>query len=210
MKQANDLLAELELLDIKLTVENGALRYNAPKGALTQPLREKIGAYKKDILIILSQSETLSKPGKLPQPNRLSETDTSIDAPIPLQPRESIGLPLSTAQQRFWFLDQLDHGNSSAFNMPPMVIRLNGVLNISAFKRALNEIIRRHEVLRSSFRMKDTMADGTIPVQIPVETDNLTMDIPVHDIRTLDEKMQQEEIRKITLNEASTPFDLKN
>ncbi|MBF0235572.1 MAG: AMP-binding protein, partial [Desulfamplus sp.] len=184
MKEINALLAELDLLDIKLRLENGALRYNAPKGALTPYLREQLGTHKQEIIAILSQ------------------TDTFNDAPIPLQPRGK-GLPLSTAQQRFWFLDQLDHGNSSAFNMPPIVIRLNGFLYIEALQQSLDEIIRRHEVLRTVFHMEDGM-----PVQVCVE--NIKIAIPVHDIRTLDENEQQEEIKKITLNEAATPFDLKN
>ncbi|HYG11284.1 MAG TPA: amino acid adenylation domain-containing protein, partial [Pyrinomonadaceae bacterium] len=68
----------------------------------------------------------------------------------PLKPvsREQI-LPLSFAQQRLWFLDQLEPG--SFFYNIPAVLRLNGRLDISVLERTLTEITRRHEVLRSTF-----------------------------------------------------------
>jgi amino acid adenylation domain-containing protein len=58
-------------------------------------------------------------------------------------------LPLSYAQQRLWFVDQLEPG-SSAYNVPTAV-RLRGELHVAALRRSINEIIRRHEVLRTSF-----------------------------------------------------------
>ena len=58
-------------------------------------------------------------------------------------------LPLSYAQQRLWFLDQLEPG-SAAYNMP-VGVRLRGELEVEALERALSEIVRRHEVLRTTF-----------------------------------------------------------
>src|SRR5581483_9809946 len=58
-------------------------------------------------------------------------------------------LPLSYAQQRLWFIDQLEPG-SAAYNIPSAV-RLRGRLDEAALRRSLNEIVRRHEVLRTSF-----------------------------------------------------------
>src|SRR5262249_52044248 len=60
-------------------------------------------------------------------------------------------LPLSFAQQRLWFLDQLETGSSS-YNMPAAV-RLKGVLKADALEQSFREIVRRHEVLRTTFRM---------------------------------------------------------
>ncbi|MBF0101142.1 MAG: amino acid adenylation domain-containing protein [Desulfobacterales bacterium] len=193
MKKTVELIAELELRDIKLSVENGNLRYNAPKGAITPFLRAQIVDNKQALISLIEQrAATVSDK---------NEWQTE-EASIPLQSRER-GLPLSSAQQRFWFLDQLDQGNSTAFNMPPIVIRLNGVLNIEALQRAFDDIVRRHEVLRSTFRMQDG-----IPVQIPLDT--IQIPIRLHDIRELDEDAQQKELNKITIQEASTPFDLKH
>src|SRR5687767_11340301 len=77
-------------------------------------------------------------------------------------------LPLSYAQQRLWFLDQLE-SQSPVFNVPSAV-RLCGELNVPALARSLNEIIRRHEALRTRF----PSIDGT-PAQEIVETIEATI-----------------------------------
>ena len=76
--------------------------------------------------------------------------------------------PLSFAQQRLWFLHQLDP-QSSAYNMPA-ALRLSGHLDILARERTLNEIIRRHEVLRTTF---DAL-EGE-PVQVIAATQRLEL-----------------------------------
>ncbi|MGC2064077.1 MAG: amino acid adenylation domain-containing protein [Thermodesulfovibrionales bacterium] len=63
------------------------------------------------------------------------------------------GLPLSFAQERLWFLDQLEP-DSSAYNIP-LVLRLNGDINIKALEESLGEILRRHEALRTTFVTED-------------------------------------------------------
>jgi hypothetical protein len=67
--------------------------------------------------------------------------------------------PLSFAQERLWFLDQLEPGGAS-YNMPGAVW-LEGNLNSVALERSLNEIVRRHEILRTTFR-----AERGRPVQV--------------------------------------------
>ena len=62
-------------------------------------------------------------------------------------------LPLSYAQQRLWFIDQLEPG-SAAYNIP-CAVRLIGPLDAEALGRSLNEIVARHEVLRTSFPSRD-------------------------------------------------------
>jgi hypothetical protein len=78
--------------------------------------------------------------------------------PIPRRPTAQTP-PLSFAQQRLWFLDQLTPGGAT-YNMP-VAIRLVGQLNVGVLSRSLNEIISRHEVLRTSF----PSIDGQ-PVQV--------------------------------------------
>ena len=72
-----------------------------------------------------------------------------LGSPIVPVSRES-ELPLSFAQERLWFLDQLAPG-STVYNMPG-AFRLTGRLDIAALERSLNEIMRRHEALRTTFR----------------------------------------------------------
>src|ERR1700752_2948660 len=67
--------------------------------------------------------------------------------------------PLSFAQERLWFLDQLIRG-STAYNVPAGV-RLRGPLDLGAFKNYVNEITRRHETLRTTFAVV-----GEEPVQV--------------------------------------------
>src|SRR5262249_10017871 len=62
-------------------------------------------------------------------------------------------LPLSYAQQRLWFLDQLEPGGI-AYNVP-VAVRLRGALKVKALERALSEIVRRHEALRTRFPAVD-------------------------------------------------------
>src|SRR5262245_50374372 len=65
------------------------------------------------------------------------------------QPGVQSEWPLSFAQQRLWFVEQLEPGNA-AYNMP-LVARLTGALNVSAFQRALDAVVNRHESLRTRF-----------------------------------------------------------
>ena len=62
-------------------------------------------------------------------------------------------MPLSFAQERLWFLDQLTPG-TAAYNVPTAV-RLQGRLDVAALERSLNEIVRRHEILRTTFVLQD-------------------------------------------------------
>ena len=66
--------------------------------------------------------------------------------------------PVSFAQQRLWFLDQLEPG--SPFYNLPQVISINGNLNIDALRRTFNEIVNRHEALRTTF---SSTPDGVRP-----------------------------------------------
>ena len=80
-------------------------------------------------------------------------------AAIRRRDESGMSLPLSFAQQRLWFLDQLEPG-SAVYNIPGSV-RLTGPLDLSAVSQSLNEIIKRHEVLRTRFAMLDGQ-----PVQV--------------------------------------------
>ncbi len=108
-------------------------------------------------------------------------------------------MPLSFAQQRLWFIDQLEPGNS-AYNFPAAV-RLKGPLNAVALERSVNELIKRHEVLRTTF----VTVDGR-PAQIIAPT--LTVKPQVVNLRELPEGEREAEVRRLVIAEAQRPFNL--
>jgi amino acid adenylation domain-containing protein len=118
--------------------------------------------------------------------------------PIGRAPREN-ALPLSFAQQRLWFLDQLKP-NSSFYNIPAAV-RLSGTLQITALEQSFREIIRRHESLRTTFGL----VDG-VPVQIIHEPP--AFNLPVLDLSAVPESEREAEARRAAAEESQRPFDL--
>ncbi len=118
--------------------------------------------------------------------------------PIVPVPRDG-ELPLSFAQQRLWFIDQLEPGGS-VYNFPAAV-RLKGPLNVMALKQSLNEIVKRHEALRTTF----AIVDGR-PVQVIAPL--LTLTLPIVDLRELSEPEREREVQRLATNEAQRPFDL--
>ncbi|MGU3780609.1 amino acid adenylation domain-containing protein [Burkholderia metallica] len=108
-------------------------------------------------------------------------------------------LPLSFAQQRLWFLDQFER-NSAFYNIPA-ALRLTGKLDISALHDALNEIVRRHEVLRTRFA---TCGDAPTQVIAP----QLRLELPVVDLTHLPAHERQAHAQSRVQDEAWTPFDL--
>ncbi|HUZ95886.1 MAG TPA: amino acid adenylation domain-containing protein [Edaphobacter sp.] len=108
-------------------------------------------------------------------------------------------LVLSFAQQRLWFFDQLEPG-LSAYNIPAAV-RLKGLLNLAALEWSLNEIIKRHESLRTTFGK----AAGR-PTQLIAPA--LTIKLSVVDVRKLPTGEREAEVRRLVTAEAQLPFDL--
>ncbi|HYR09198.1 MAG TPA: amino acid adenylation domain-containing protein, partial [Longimicrobium sp.] len=108
-------------------------------------------------------------------------------------------MPLSFAQERLWFLDQLQQG--SAFYNVPATLRLSGVLDAAALERALGEVVRRHEVLRSTLRERSGAA-----VQVIAPFSGFVL--PVEDLSSLDADERQLEAVRRAADEAVRPFDL--
>src|SRR6185437_2159200 len=108
-------------------------------------------------------------------------------------------LPLSFAQQRLWFIDRLEPG-TSVYNFPAAV-RLTGPLNVAALEQSLDEIVRRHEALRTTF----AIVDGR-PVQVIAPLLRLTL--PVVDLQMLPDRDRELEVKRLAIEEAQRPFDL--
>ncbi|NJM75068.1 MAG: AMP-binding protein [Acaryochloridaceae cyanobacterium RU_4_10] len=108
-------------------------------------------------------------------------------------------IPLSFAQQRLWFLDRLEPG-SAAYHLF-RAVRLEGVLNYPALENSLNEILRRHEALRTCFAVVRDKA-----VQVVAEYSPLVLS--VMDLRSIPEAQQPIEIQRQAKREAQRPFNL--
>ncbi|HEX8846857.1 MAG TPA: condensation domain-containing protein [Pyrinomonadaceae bacterium] len=107
--------------------------------------------------------------------------------------------PLSYAQQRLWFLDQLEPGNSS-YNISAN-LRLNGPLSVSAMERSVGEMVRRHESLRTTF----AEVEGQ-PVQVIAQP--TAVRLPLRDLSHLPDQQREAETLRLAAEEARHPFDL--
>jgi amino acid adenylation domain-containing protein len=168
--------SHIRSLDVVLTIDGEHLECKAPKGILTPQLQTQIAKYKTELLTFLRRS-----------------TITRI-TPRP----ESI--PLSFAQERLWFINQLE-GASATYNMPA-ALRLNGDLNLKAFERALAEIVRRHEALRTSF----LTVNGTPSKVIHPSAE---MKVAVVDLQHLSDSEREQILAQQIEQAAITPFDLE-
>ncbi|MCP4661664.1 MAG: amino acid adenylation domain-containing protein, partial [bacterium] len=130
----------------------------------------------------------------------IREKEQGIDsAPIRPMPRDG-DPPLSFAQQRLWFLNQLESG-TPIYNMPSAV-RLSGRVDASLLESILHRIVRRHEALRTTFA-----AAGGRPVQVIAE--DLRLPLPVVDLGGLEETGRETETRRLAAEDARRPFDLE-
>ncbi|MCP4656201.1 MAG: hypothetical protein GY856_12380, partial [bacterium] len=111
--------------------------------------------------------------------------------------------PLSFAQQRLWFLDRLEPG-SSLYNIPTL-FHLTGRLDRGALTRALGEIVRRHEVLRTRFEAVAGMPDSD-PIQVIEPLPELPF--PLVDLAGLEEPARRAAAVELARREARRPFDL--
>ncbi len=107
--------------------------------------------------------------------------------------------PLSFAQERLWFVDQLE-GVRALYNIP-VARRLSGALRVEALERALSEIVRRHEALRTVFRE----VDGALE-QVIAPFDGFAL--PVEDLSALDDAAREAEVTRRGAEDAAWPFDL--
>ncbi len=108
-------------------------------------------------------------------------------------------IPLSFSQQRLWFIDQLYHG-SSFYNIP-IAFHVQGNLDIAALEQSLNEILKRHEVWRTNFKL----INGESIQEIFPQS---TWDLSIINREDLCSKDWEEEVKQIAADEAKKPFNL--
>lgn len=174
--------SHLRTRDIKLWAEGEQLRFSAPKGALTPELRSELTARKAEVLALL----------------RDASRDERRKPPIVRVERRGSS-PLSYAQQRLWFLEQLTPGTST-YNMP-YCVRLRGALSTTALGRALNEIVRRHESLRSVFPETEGAPSQLVRDFAPIA-------LPLVDLEHLPEGERESAAMRRASEEAEKPFDI--
>ncbi len=176
------LLATLRNLNVHLYVEADNLKCKAPPNTLTTELRQQLSERKPEIIAALTQA------------NKTSHTT------IQAVPRTE-SIPLSFAQQRLWFLDQLEP--DSAFYNIPIALRLTGKLNAAAVAQSFTEIVRRHENLRTAFVTVDGQATQKIhsAVTVPMTRVSLT---------ALPEQQRLATALALCQLEAEKPFVLAN
>jgi amino acid adenylation domain-containing protein/FkbM family methyltransferase len=175
-------LTHLRLLDVRLWIDGDRLRYSASRGVITPTLRAELAEHKIEILAFLRETEVAVR------------SDLSS---VPISRPDA--RPLSLGQERLWFLEQLDPGNI-AYNMVA-ALRLKGQINKITLEQSLNEIVRRHEVLRTTFPTENGQ-----PVQ--VISSSLILRLPVVEVGNSSEVQREEEAQRVTAEEAQCPFDL--
>ncbi|MEI2581572.1 non-ribosomal peptide synthetase [Scytonema sp. PRP1] len=186
-----EFLSYLRSLDIQVFVEGDRLRCNAPEGILTPELRAEIQERKAEIIAFLKAANYTT-----------SHTSTPL---VPISRNRN--LPLSFAQQRLWFLDQLVPNNP--FYNVPAAFRLTGSLHLAALEQTFNEIVRRHEALRTTF----AIVEGQ-PVQVIAPI--LNVSLPIRDLQQLPQVVvaptprdqREKEARRLMTQEAQRPFNL--
>jgi len=126
------------------------------------------------------------------------ERSESLALPIGKVSRES-DPPVSFAQQRLWFLDQLEPGNP-LYNVP-CAVRMRGQLDLKALENGINEIIRRHEILRTRFT---TVGSQVVQAIAP----SLTIPLPIVDLERLPYVEREEKAARLGAEEATRSFNL--
>ncbi len=178
-------VSELRAKGIKLWLEGESLKYQGPKGQITPELLGEIAQRKAEIITFLKQ---------------VADNQNSSSEPIPKAKRDGQAVEVSYSQQSLWFFDRLNP-DSSVYNIPN-AFRIQGKLDIYAVEAALNEIINRHEILRTTFGDQNGK-----PVQIIAS--DFQWKLKVTDFQEYQGLDVREKIRERINEDAWQPFDLE-
>ena len=144
MKNIHSFFNELKISIGAIWVLNDALKFSAPKQFQNEEVKRFIIKNKSHIMSVLTENSIFSKEDFI---NKKILTDASRTF-----------YPLSPAQERLWFIEQYEQG-TNAYHIP-VVLSLNSSTNIEGMKYALQKIVNRHEVLRSTIKYDNSLEQG--------------------------------------------------
>ncbi len=173
------------------------LRVELPVRALFEEPALAGFAARVDSVLAASAASAASREGAAAPPPPLQRIDRHGD-------REGGGrLPLSFAQERLWFLEQLEPG--TAFYNIPSATRFNGPLRVGVLRRGFAEIVRRHESLRTTFGAAHGQPFQVIAPDVALQTPEM----PMIDLSALDGRARDAELLRLATDEVRRPFDLQ-
>lgn len=180
----SSLLSRFREQGIKIWLEGDQLKVNAPTGVLTPQLRSELKSMKDEIVQFLQEAEQIS----------------SVSTIHIQKAPEGVEIPLSYPQRRLWFLDQYDPENPAYTILK--VHELTGPLDARVLERTVQEILRRHSILRTIFKNK---TDGE-PSQIVLPA--APVEIPWVDLSELPVSEREDRAREFISQQAQIPFEL--
>ncbi|MEM8529467.1 MAG: non-ribosomal peptide synthase/polyketide synthase [Chloroflexota bacterium] len=164
----------------------------------TQVVSRIRSAYGTDLSVrVLFEHPTIAQLTQVMQEAQHSDQTVALPPLVPVSRAEPI--PLSFAQQRLWFIDQLQPGMANYHIFAGL--HLQGELNIATLTQSFQDIVQRHESLRTTFTVVDDQ-----PLQVIAPT--LILDIPVVDASGLSHEDGDALILALAQHEALRPFDL--
>ena len=180
----DEFILGLRNADIELHLKDGRLICNAPKGAMSEKLRLDIQSRKAEIITFLSSA----------QPNGGSRDHANLcTVLIPAKP------PLSFSQQRMWFLARFEP-TSTIYNLPT-ACRISGHLSVDSFQEALNNLVKRHVSIRTTFGW-----DGENPYQIVAN--DMSLNLRLTDLSDYPLQDREKELARLLEIEATQIFNL--
>ncbi|SFF11943.1 amino acid adenylation domain-containing protein, partial [Chitinophaga sp. CF118] len=176
----SDLYLKLKKLNVSIHQVDGRLDIKAAKGVLTEDLLEEIAYHKEDLVAFIDAGKKKKK--------------THLSIP---QSASAPHYALSSAQRRLWVLSQFEGGNA-AYNIPS-VYEFEGMLNVAALKYCFEQLISRHEILRTIFCEDE---QGEIR-QFILAPEAVSFEVGSHDLQ------EQTDLLKALVQEKTTmPFNL--
>ena len=180
-----EFLADLQRRQVRVWVENNNVRCRGPREALTPELRDQLASRKMDILSLIGAGDTGPRPSTT-TPARIARDGA---------------LPMSFSQERLWFLHQMTP-QSAAYNIVASV-RFSRAIQIDALRRSLDELVQRHETLRTVFVTRD--GEPVLQILPPAATA-----LPVVDLAGRSDVERRHEADRIRAEHAAAPFDLEH